>query len=92
MAWYTQRGDYYTRLTIRLPPQTGNENIISEQLNHKAVNSGGDEEDERRTFCLLEHRQPIIDSIEVHLCAHPLIPGYSAPTKEGIQYCYAHDL
>ena len=39
--------------------------------------------------------------MERHLCAHPLIPGYSAPTPEGIkawavkqsyEFCVLHDL
>ena len=39
--------------------------------------------------------------MERHFCAHPLIPGYSAPTPEGIkawavkqayEFCVLHDL
>jgi hypothetical protein len=39
--------------------------------------------------------------MERHLCAHPLIPGYSAPSREGIkewavkqmyEFCVKHDL
>ena len=44
-----------------------------------------DEEDERRVFCPEEHCEPIVDMMEAHLCAHPLIPGYSHPSPEGIK-------
>ena len=53
------------------------------------------------SFCLSEHHNRIIDMVELHLCAHPLVPGYSAPSPEGIrywavreiyQYCVKHDL
>lgn len=40
---------------------------------------------ERRVFCPEEHREPIVDMMEAHLCAHPLIPGYSHPSPEGIK-------
>ena len=55
----------------------------------------------RRIFCPLEHRDTIVAMIERHFCAHPLIPGYSAPTPEGIkawavkqiyEFCVLHDL
>jgi len=54
-----------------------------------------------RSFCNAEHRSHIIDMVERHLCAHPLVPGYSAPSPEGIrywavkeiyQYCVKNDL
>ncbi|ESK85102.1 hypothetical protein Moror_3617 [Moniliophthora roreri MCA 2997] len=56
---------------------------------------------ERCTFCPLELQEGIVNMMENHLCAHPLIPGYSAPSKDGIhawavkqmyQYCKEHDL
>jgi hypothetical protein len=59
------------------------------------------EENERHTFCPLDLRVPIIKLIEGHFCAHPLIPGYSAPTPKGIrewavkqmyEFCCKHDL
>lgn len=84
------------RLTIKLPQRLGGN---SEQ---PAMTPGTDKTvGERNIFCPPEYRQPIIDLIEGHLCAHPLIPGYSAPTKEGIrewavkqmyEYCYKHHL
>ncbi|KIJ41774.1 hypothetical protein M422DRAFT_83683, partial [Sphaerobolus stellatus SS14] len=38
-----------------------------------------------RSFCPSVYRESIIQMMEQHLCAHPLIPGYSAKTKEGIR-------
>ena len=39
----------------------------------------------QRTFCPIEHRMTVIEMMERHFCAHPLIPGYSAPNPEGIR-------
>ena len=86
------------KLTIRIPaPSTRDSDL-----------QNGDEPDTdeeiavgRRTFCPLEHRDTIVEMMERHLCAHPLIPGYSAPTPEGIkawavkqsyEFCVLHDL
>lgn len=76
-------------LTIRIPPLS-------------QIPSGDTpSESPRRIFCAEEHRQPIIDMMERHLCAHPLIPGYSHPSPAGIRYwavqqiysyCVKHDL
>ncbi|KAF7333353.1 SWIM-type domain-containing protein [Mycena venus] len=55
----------------------------------------------QHTFCPVEFHQPIVDFMEVHLCAHPLIPGYSHPSLEGIRswavrqaytFCFEHNL
>jgi hypothetical protein len=55
----------------------------------------------RYTFCPDELQSQVIEMMERHLCAHLLIPGYSAPLPEGIkewavkqmyQFCKAHDL
>jgi hypothetical protein len=55
----------------------------------------------RRTFCPSEYREGIYQLVDSHLHAHPLIPGYSAPTQEGIrewavkqmyQYCKKYEL
>jgi hypothetical protein len=87
------------KLTIKLPARNGKENrgpgtMESESVAHEDV-------DTMRTFCSVEHRQPIINMIERHYCAHPLIPGYSSPTPAGIRewavkqiysYCIEHDL
>ena len=69
-------------LTIRIPPSSA----ISE------VTEGKPDEDPdedlcngRRTFCPIEHRVAVADMMERHFCAHPLIPGYSTPTPEGIK-------
>jgi hypothetical protein len=40
---------------------------------------------ERHTFCPIEHCTTVVEIMEHHFCAHPLIPGYSAPTPEGIK-------
>ncbi|KAJ3529727.1 hypothetical protein NM688_g7813 [Phlebia brevispora] len=56
---------------------------------------------ETRVFCAEEYRESIVDMMERHLCAHPLIPGYSHPSPEGIRewavnemymFCVDHDL
>ena len=83
-------------LTIRIPPLS---------LTPKAASTMEDEPvnltNGWRTFCPMEHCDSIIDMMERHLCAHPLIPGYSAPTPEGIKawavkqmydFCILHDL
>jgi hypothetical protein len=81
------------KLTIKLPARSGKE----------IIKSGDDKEDidNKRTFCPVEHRELIIGMIERHFCAHPLIPGYSSPSPEGIRewavkqlykYCHDHDL
>jgi len=41
--------------------------------------------DDSRIFCPIEHRMAVVEMMERHFCAHPLIPGYSAPTPEGIK-------
>lgn len=55
----------------------------------------------QRLFCPDEYRKPIEDMFECHMNAHPLIPGYSAPTCEGIRewavrqmydFCFENDL
>lgn len=60
-----------------------------------------DEPAKRRTFCPAIHRDNIINMMEAHYCAHPLIPGYAPPTPEGIRkwavkkiykYCFNNEL
>ncbi|KAJ8090975.1 hypothetical protein PM082_024899 [Marasmius tenuissimus] len=60
-----------------------------------------DENEGKRVFCPRHLHQPILDMMEQHHCAHPMIPGYSTPTPEGIRYwaakqvydyCYTNDL
>jgi hypothetical protein len=52
-------------------------------------------------FCPPDLQEAVIDLIEKHLCAHPLIPGYSAPdplsircwaVKRIYEFCWDHDL
>lgn len=59
------------------------------------------EEESKREFCPEERRQQVVDLIERHLCAHPLIPGYSKPDADAIYdwavrqiytFCVDHDL
>jgi len=80
------------RLVIRIP---ANKNQMSTTSNNTP------DIDSKRTFCSLEHRDEIIKMMENHLCAHPLIPGYSAPSPAGIRdwavkqmykFCEEHDL
>ena len=56
---------------------------------------------ERHTFCPIEHCTTVVKIMECHLCAHPLILGYSVPTPEGIktwavkqmyEFCVQHEL
>jgi len=53
------------------------------------------------SFCTAEPWNQIVDIVEHHLCAHPLAPGCSAPSPQGIcywavreiyQYCVMHIL
>jgi hypothetical protein len=73
--------DNTMKLTIRIPaPST---------IRHSGTENESDADDEttngRRTFCPVEHRDAVVQIMEQHFCAHPLIPGYSAPTPEGIK-------
>jgi hypothetical protein len=81
------------KLKFRIPVKTSN----------PVVESGHSRESgkERRTFCPAEHREVIVDMMEQHLCAHPLIPGYAHPSPVGIrewavrqmyEFCHKHDL
>ena len=54
-----------------------------------------------RQFCPPDLRGVVIELIEKHFCAHPLIPGYSAPdpllihrwaVKQIYEFCRDHDL
>lgn len=48
-----------------------------------------DEEDEgtesRHTFCHADYREAIVNMMERHYCAHPVIPGYAAPDPRAIK-------
>ena len=82
------------RLTITLRPMTTNNNMVDTQSKIEQGNL-------RQTFCSLEFCTDIVDMMEWHLCTHPLIPGYSTPSPEGIkewavkqmyEFCVEHDL
>lgn len=56
---------------------------------------------EQRIFCPDEYKGEIVNMMERHLCAHPLIPGFSHPSPDGIRewavrqmylYCERYDL
>ena len=46
---------------------------------------GNEDDGKHRVFCPEEHCEPIVNVIEAYLCAHPLIPGYSHLSPEGIK-------
>ncbi|KAH8985839.1 hypothetical protein EDB86DRAFT_2832928 [Lactarius hatsudake] len=86
-----------SKLTIRIPAswRYRRAESIAEDEPDEETTSG------RRTFCPIEYREAVVDMMERHFCAHPLIPGYSAPTPEGIKawavkqmysLCVRHDL
>ena len=88
-----------TKLTIRIPapltihpsgPATEDEPDTDEETTN-----------EQRTFCPAKHHDDVVNMMERHFCAHPLIPGYSTPTPEHIknwavkqtyEFCVQHDL
>ncbi|KAJ7101717.1 hypothetical protein C8R44DRAFT_887916 [Mycena epipterygia] len=66
-------------------------NVNEANVDEAASSRSEDEEEEgkqrtRRTFCPARYREPIINMMEKHYCAHPLLPGYAVPTREGIRY------
>jgi hypothetical protein len=85
------------RLVIKLKPLAGTGGSSTGVLKQDvSTETAG-----RQEFCPEELRKPIIDMVETHFCAHPLIPGYSHPSPEGIrewavkqiyQFCVRHDL
>lgn len=57
--------------------------------------------DGKRIFCPKPYRKIVLEKMNKHLCAHPLIPGFSEPTASGIHawavermyaFCVKHDL
>jgi hypothetical protein len=87
------------RLTITVPPPNTNGKTLSESGDEQSDNDN--DKYHWRTFCPLELRTNIVDMMERHFCAHPLIPGYSAPSPDGIkewavkqmyEFCFKHDL
>jgi hypothetical protein len=100
------------RPTIKLPPRSTQmvEPPMTQQRRVRLIvpdresdSSDGEENEmqKRRTFCPEEFRTAIVDMMEKHYCAHPLIPGYAVPTPSGIkewavrqiyQFCVQNDL
>jgi hypothetical protein len=75
--------------------------LLKERMDE--VDLGEPEEDDAQShvFCPSSHRPKITEMLERHFCAHPLIPGYSAPTPAGIRewavrqmytFCVENDL
>jgi len=92
-ATNVESGGGAEKLTIRIPARSG-PNTLAQAEEHDTSNGP-------HTFCPLELRCSVVDMMERHLCAHPLIPGYSAPTPEGIkawavkqmyEFCHEQDL
>lgn len=104
-------------MTVRIPPLSqrpyagmdligdGYENLSTNEHEVEQAEAEAEPNLQRtrstRIFCPEEHRKPIEIMMERHLCAHSLIPGYSAPTPEGIrawavksmyQYCEENGL
>ncbi|KAJ6586095.1 hypothetical protein B0H19DRAFT_1250823 [Mycena capillaripes] len=75
------------------------------ETDEAASSSSEDEREEeqkaRRTFCSAAYRDSIVNMMEKHYCAHPLLPGYTHPSREGIRrwavtqmykFCVKHGL
>ena len=86
------------KLTIKVPPRTSVDS--GSGLSSEPVRRENDDL-EKHKFCPEELRGTIVDMLESHFCAHPLIPGYSHPSAEGIrewavreiyEFCVKHDL
>jgi hypothetical protein len=90
------------KLLIKIPATAAfKRDNPTEGDNSKSESCAEEDDTENRTFCPEEYRQPIVNMIESHFCAHPLIPGYSHPTPAGIrewavremyEFCVTHDL
>ncbi|KAK7438928.1 hypothetical protein VKT23_009431 [Stygiomarasmius scandens] len=63
-----------------IPPKPSNEPSAESESEAE-----DDTVQERRTFCPSEYRATIQEMMDNHLHAHPLIPGYAAPTQQGIR-------
>jgi hypothetical protein len=69
-------------------PTKTTEAITQEDI-EPSDNGSDDDEDKdgtmRHIFCPEKYREPIINMMEKHYCAHPLIPSYAHPSPEGIK-------
>lgn len=81
---FTLGRDRVERLMIRVPatqPLVEPSGKPEEEVNSDDETTTGT----RRTFCSTLYRDTIITMMEKHFCAHPLIPGYAPPSREGIR-------
>jgi hypothetical protein len=76
-AWTTQ-----IRRVVLLLPSTAKSPLSEQPADVSEVNEGNPD---RRTFCPAIHRDTIVNMMEQHYCAHPLIPGYAAPNPGAIR-------
>ena len=69
-----------SRLTIRIPALASHEAgaATEDELDEETLNA-------QHTFCPIEYRTSVVEMVERYFCAHPDIPGYSAPTPKGIK-------
>lgn len=80
-------------LTIKLPAR-----VLPETA---TASENANDDHSCRIFCPDDLRVQLVDMVELHFCAHPLIPGYAAPSAPGIRhwavkqmydFCVANDL
>ncbi len=90
----TQQSMQQKRLTICIP--ASNDHAMEPEDKPDDSTAYG-----QHTFCPVKNCDLIVKLMKHHFCMHPLIPGYSAPTPEGIkswtvkqmyEYCVHHDL
>ncbi|KAJ7712298.1 hypothetical protein B0H16DRAFT_1437028 [Mycena metata] len=93
-------------LRITLPardPLAATTNIAVPAVLHRREGGEGHPAPQKtgRTFCPARFREPIVDMMEKHYCAHPLLPGFAPPNPEGIKrwavqqmykFCVEHGL
>lgn len=91
-------GENAPRLVIKVPPLISKTGTTSEC---EDISDSQMPEAPKRVFCGEEFREAILTMMDRHFCAHPLIPGYSHPSPEGIrewavkdmyQFCVKYDL
>ncbi|KAF5374553.1 hypothetical protein D9757_012415 [Collybiopsis confluens] len=82
------------RLTIRIPQQKPSSLLAP-------IVKSEPEAARKQVFCPPELRDAVINKMDAHRHAHPLIPGYAEPSPEGIylwavrrmyKFCVNHDL
>jgi hypothetical protein len=78
------------RLLVTQPPSS-DLSALAESCNGNDGMSTGEEDAADggrvgRIFCPDHFRKPLEEMMERHFCAHPLIPGYSHPSPEGIRH------